>query len=185
MPCPNAALLPVNNGFRVEHLLLINIARTVIVPHYEGKQKLRWNVSAKQACGCTMGSNAIGNIKMRLERSVLQPSYEMRVDQEALQLRQPARIVSVRPGLGGLDARSCEIRSISANQAWIALLTTIGLPNHYYLEIDGLLSRIGCAERHRRPDRVCVMFLTPLRSYQLERLAAIAQPAHTGTWLLQ
>jgi hypothetical protein len=129
-------------------------------------------------------SQQIGPL-MRLDRPALQPSHEPAFEGMATKIRHPAQLISVRPGLVGLSTRSCEIRSLTADQAWIAVLTTIGLPMHYYVEIEGIHRRIGCAELHRRPDRVCVRFLSSLSSRDLATIAAASRAAKESGSVLQ
>jgi hypothetical protein len=48
------------------------------------------------------------------------------------------------------------------------MVTTLGLPSHYYLEIEGIERRLGCAEWYRRPGGVCVRFLSALREWEIK-----------------
>ena len=85
-------------------------------------------------------------------------------------VRRPARLMAVSPGLVGITTRSCEVIDISRGGASLTVSTTIGLPTHYYLQIIGLSSRIGCAEIHRRHGRVAVKFIMPLSEQILHRV---------------
>ena len=73
-----------------------------------------------------------------------------------------ARIMSVNPALAGMSIRSCQLVDISKIGATISLMTTIGLPDHYYLNIIGTANRIGCAEIYRNGSRVGVKFIKPI-----------------------
>ena len=73
-----------------------------------------------------------------------------------------ARIMSVNPALAGMSIRSCQLVDISKIGATISLMTTIGLPDHYYLNIIGTSNRIGCAEIYRNGSRVGVKFIKPI-----------------------
>lgn len=106
---------------------------------------------------------------MRLEKSTQQVALSYGVRQQTA-VRLPARLLCIRPGLAGLHGRSCEIRSLSSREAWITMLTTLGLLSHYYLEIQGIERRLGCAEWYRRPDGVCVRFLSPLHEWEIEQI---------------
>lgn len=104
---------------------------------------------------------------MRLERSTGEIKVSHGAREEPLALRTPARLFCVRPGLAGFHSRSCEIRSLSSREASISLLTTLGLPLHYYIEIEGFGRRLGCAEWYRRPGKVSVRFLSPLYPWEI------------------
>lgn len=81
---------------------------------------------------------------------------------ERFYIRRPARLIAVRPCLTGMSIRSCEVLDISRGGAGFSLATTTGLPSHYYLNILGVTSRIGCAEVYRNGERVGVKFIAPL-----------------------
>jgi hypothetical protein len=68
----------------------------------------------------------------------------------------------VRPCLTGVSIRSAEIIDISQGGATFVVGTTVGLPQHYYLNILGLAYRIGCAEKNRNDNRVTVRFINLL-----------------------
>lgn len=112
---------------------------------------------------------------MRLERSTGGIKVSHGARKELIALRTPARLVCVRPGLSGFHSRSCEIRGLSTREASISLLTTLGLPLHYYIEIDGFGRRLGCAEWYRRPGEVGVRFLSPLYPWEIAWI--------NGSWL--
>ena len=78
---------------------------------------------------------------------------------ERFVVSRPARILSVNPALSGVSIRSCHLLDISRVGATISLVTTIGLPDHYYLNIMGTAERIGCAEIYRNGSRVGVKFI--------------------------
>jgi hypothetical protein len=70
-----------------------------------------------------------------------------------------AQLISIEPSLRGLSIRSCTVMDISIGGASIFLTTTMGLPDHYYLVLAGLATRIGCAEAYRNGNRVGVKFI--------------------------
>lgn len=74
-------------------------------------------------------------------------------------VNRAARILSVNPALAGISIRSCHILDISRVGATINLVTTIGLPDHYYLNIIGTSNRIGSAEIYRNGSRIGVKFI--------------------------
>lgn len=78
---------------------------------------------------------------------------------ERFAVNRAGRILSVNPALSGVSIRSCQLADISRFGATINLVTTIGLPDHYYLNIVGTAYRIGCAEVHRLGNRVGVKFI--------------------------
>ncbi|TCR93110.1 hypothetical protein EV561_101556 [Rhizobium sp. BK376] len=81
---------------------------------------------------------------------------------ERFYVQRPARLVAVRPCLTGVSIRSAEIIDISQGGATFVVGTTVGLSQHYYLNILGLAYRIGCAEKHRSDNRVTVRFINLL-----------------------
>lgn len=72
---------------------------------------------------------------------------------------RPARVLSVNPALAGISIRSCHLLDISRVGATISLVTTIGLGDHYYLNVMGTANRIGCAEIYRNGGRLGVKFI--------------------------
>jgi hypothetical protein len=78
---------------------------------------------------------------------------------ERFLVNRSARLMAVGVGLSGLTTRACQLVDISKGGAAITLMTTIGLPDHYYLNIVGMSERIGCAEVYRRDNRVGVKFI--------------------------
>lgn len=89
---------------------------------------------------------------------------------ERFNVRRPARLIVVKPGLSGITIRSCQVMDISQGGAGIEVSTTIGLAQHYYLQIFGLVDRIGCAEVYRNGSRVGVKFIMPLPEPVLRRI---------------
>lgn len=81
---------------------------------------------------------------------------------ERFVLNRAARLMAVNPALAGMSIRSCHLVDISKIGATINLMTTIGLPDHYYLNIVGTANRIGCAEIYRNGSRVGVKFIKPI-----------------------
>ncbi|MDB5555924.1 MAG: hypothetical protein JWL86_5908 [Rhizobium sp.] len=81
---------------------------------------------------------------------------------ERFALNRAARLMSVNPALAGMSIRSCHLVDISKIGATINMMTTIGLPDHYYLNIVGTSNRIGCAEIYRNGNRVGVKFIKPI-----------------------
>jgi hypothetical protein len=94
---------------------------------------------------------------------------------ERFVINRAARLMAVNPALAGMSIRSCHLVDISKIGATINLMTTIGLPDHYYLNmttiglpdhyylnIIGTANRIGCAEIYRNGSRVGVKFIKPI-----------------------
>ncbi|WP_429929838.1 PilZ domain-containing protein [Agrobacterium vitis] len=100
--------------------------------------------------------------------SVTSEMYERRWDR--YQVRRPARIMAVRSGLSGVTMRSATVLDISRGGAGIELDTGIGLGSHYYLEVLGIATRIGCAEAYRNGTRAGVKFLMPISEVLLQRI---------------
>ncbi len=78
---------------------------------------------------------------------------------ERFQLQKPARLISVEPRLSGLSIRSCQLIDICMGGASVEVTTTIGLPDHYYLNIVGMPERLGCGEIYRKGNRLGVKFI--------------------------
>lgn len=74
-------------------------------------------------------------------------------------VNRPARVLSVNPALAGISIRSCHLLDISRVGATITLVTTVGLPDHYYLNVMGTANRIGCAEIYRSGSRLGIKFI--------------------------
>lgn len=78
---------------------------------------------------------------------------------ERFAVNRPARILSINPSLSGISIRSCHLVDISKIGATISVMTTVGLSDHYYLNILGTANRIGCAEIYRNGGRTGVKFI--------------------------
>jgi hypothetical protein len=78
---------------------------------------------------------------------------------ERFVVSRPARVLSINPALAGISIRSCHLLDISRVGATLSLVTTIGLGDHYYLNVMGTANRIGCAEIYRNGSRVGVKFI--------------------------
>ncbi|MGV1758201.1 PilZ domain-containing protein [Rhizobium sp. P44RR-XXIV] len=89
---------------------------------------------------------------------------------ERFYVQRPARLVAVRPCLTGISMRSAEIVDISRGGASFVVATTVGLPNHYYLNILGLAYRIACAETSRNGNRIHVRFINLIEPETLRRV---------------
>ena len=85
-------------------------------------------------------------------------------------INKPALLISVNKGLHGVASRKCQVLDISIGGAAIQVITTIGLPDHYYLSFLGSDIRIGAAEVHRNGTRIGLEFIKPLDELTLERL---------------
>ncbi|THF52506.1 PilZ domain-containing protein [Allorhizobium terrae] len=101
-------------------------------------------------------------------RGVTSEMYERRWDR--FQVKRPARIMAVRSGLSGTVSRSATVLDISRGGAGIEIDGTMGLGSHYYLEILGLGTRIGCAEAFRKGNRAGVKFILPISETLLQRV---------------
>ncbi len=100
--------------------------------------------------------------------AVTSEMYERRWDR--FQVKRPARIMAVRPGLSGTMTRSATVLDISRGGAGLDIDTNIGLGTHYYLEILGFSTRIGCAEAFRNGRRAGVKFILPISENLLQRI---------------
>lgn len=74
----------------------------------------------------------------------------------------PGQVEIVLPRLAGLAKKHCRVVDISTEGAGLIFEETFGLPNHFYLTIDRLFEKLGCAEVNRINDRVGIRFLRPL-----------------------
>ena len=86
--------------------------------------------------------------------------YERR--HERFVVKRPASLLTISNGLGGISERRATLIDISIAGAGLDVSVIFGLPEHYYLRIDGLPNRIGCAEVHRSGNRVGVKFLATI-----------------------
>lgn len=89
---------------------------------------------------------------------------------ERFVVSRAARILSVNSALSGISIRSCHLIDISRVGATISLVTTIGLPDHYYLNVLGTSNRIGCAEIYRNGSRVGVKFIKEIEDELLHTI---------------
>jgi hypothetical protein len=100
--------------------------------------------------------------------AVTSEMYERRWDR--FQVKRPARVMAVRPGLSGTITRSATVLDISRGGAGLDIDTNLGIGTHYYLEILGLGTRIGCAEAFRNGRRAGVKFILPISEPLLQRI---------------
>lgn len=77
-------------------------------------------------------------------------------------VRHEARIITIGRGLSGLFERRARLTDISVAGAGLEVGHFIGLPSHYYLMIEGIPNRIGCAEIYRQGSNVGVKFLAQI-----------------------
>lgn len=89
---------------------------------------------------------------------------------ERFAVNRAARVLSVNPALAGISIRSCHLLDISRVGATISLVTTIGLPDHYYLNVMGTANRIGCAEIYRNGSRIGVKFIKEIEDELLHTI---------------
>ena len=89
---------------------------------------------------------------------------------ERFVVSRPARVLSVNPALTGVSIRSGHLVDISRVGATINLVTTIGLSDHYYLNVMGTANRIGCAEVYRNGSRVGVKFIKEIEDELLHSI---------------
>lgn len=89
---------------------------------------------------------------------------------EHYKVRQEARIMTIGRGLTGLYERRARIVDISIAGAGIEVSHFIGLPKHYYLMIEGMPNRIGCAEIYRDGSRVGVKFIAPIDEVLIHKM---------------
>lgn len=89
---------------------------------------------------------------------------------ERFRVSQAGTIIAVRPALGGVTTRICQMAEISRGSASFTVNTTIGLPQHYYLSIVGIKKRIGCAEIYRRDNYIQVHFIRPIEDALLHQI---------------
>lgn len=102
---------------------------------------------------------------------------EERAPPQVYRLRQPGRIIVLGAGLVRESSRACTIVELSQRSAWLTTLTTLGIPDHVLLSIDGFTANIGCAVAHCGDGRLAVNFLAPLHE---ARLADIVEAAFAG-----
>ncbi|MDG3575249.1 hypothetical protein P7F60_02520 [Rhizobium sp. YJ-22] len=102
---------------------------------------------------------------------------EERTPPQVYRLRQPGRIIVLGAGLVRASSRACTIVELSQRSAWLTTLTTLGIPDHVLLSIDGFAANIGCAVAHCGDGRLAVNFLAPLHE---ARLADIVEAAFAG-----
>ncbi|MBL0371120.1 PilZ domain-containing protein [Rhizobium sp. KVB221] len=74
-------------------------------------------------------------------------------------INKPGSLMAIGAGLSGMTSRSCRVIDISKGGACVQVTTTIGLPDHYYLNFLGIPDRIGCAEVYRNGERIGVKFI--------------------------
>jgi len=89
---------------------------------------------------------------------------------ERFTVNKPALLVSVNQGLHGVASRKCQVVDISLGGAGVQVITTIGLPDHYYLCVLGLEERIGVAEAYRAGTRIGLRFIKEIDEYFLNRI---------------
>jgi hypothetical protein len=99
----------------------------------------------------------------------IQPGLEAR-RWERFIINKPGSLLAINPGLSGMTARSCQVVDISRGGACVQINTTIGLPDHYYLNFLGAEERIGCAEVYRSGLRVGVRFIKTLPEVLLSEI---------------
>ena len=68
----------------------------------------------------------------------------------------------VLPRLSGIARKSCRVVDISTEGAGLVFPELLGLPQHFYLSINGFFDKLGCAEVNRVDTRVGVRFLRSL-----------------------
>lgn len=85
-------------------------------------------------------------------------------------LNKPATLVSVNNGLHGVSSRNCQVTDISIGGAGIQVITTIGLPDHYYLCFLGMEERLGVAEAYRNGTKIGLRFIKLLDEQFLNRI---------------
>jgi hypothetical protein len=97
---------------------------------------------------------------------------------ERYHVQKSARLIAIEPGLSGLSFRTCRLIDISRGGASVRIDTAIGLPDHYYLNIDGIPDRIGCAEVYREANRIGVKFIRILDPDLLHRILQVDRIGH-------
>ena len=85
-------------------------------------------------------------------------------------INKPGSLMAINPCLAGMTSRTCHVIDISRGGAGIQVGTTIGLPDHYYLNFIGASEKIGCAEVYRSETRVGVKFIKPLPEWLLSQI---------------
>jgi len=81
---------------------------------------------------------------------------------EQYKVKRNARIITIGKGLTGLYERQAKLVEISISGAGLEMSHCIGLPQHYYLLIEGFPNRIGCAETYRKDRKVGVKFIAQI-----------------------
>jgi hypothetical protein len=89
---------------------------------------------------------------------------------ERFQCRRDVRILTIGNGLSGMSQRRATMIDISIGGAGLEVATITGLPEHYYLTIEGFPNRIGCAEAFRDRNRIGVKFIAPIDEELIHRI---------------
>ena len=89
---------------------------------------------------------------------------------ERFQVRKETQLISVGSSLSGLTGRRATLLDISIGGAGLEVAFINGLPDHYYLKIEGFPNRIGCAEVFRNGNRIGVKFIAPIDEYFLHKV---------------
>lgn len=89
---------------------------------------------------------------------------------ERFTINKPALLVSINQGLHGIASRKCQVVDISLGGAGVQVITTIGLPDHYYLCLVGMEERIGVAEAYRAGTRIGLRFIKEIDQHFLNRI---------------
>jgi hypothetical protein len=99
----------------------------------------------------------------------VQPGLEARRWERYI-INKPGSLLAINPGLSGMTSRTCQVVDISRGGACVQVNTTIGLPDHYYLNFLGAEDRIGCAEVYRSGMRVGVRFIKPIAEHMISEI---------------
>lgn len=112
-------------------------------------------------------------VVQQLEDNELNSQKNAGTDQrrwERFSLNRPGTLMTIKRGLHGTSSRTCQVLDVSVGGANVEVITTIGLPDHYYLCFIGMEERLGVAEVHRTGTRIGLRFIKLLDEQLLNRI---------------
>ncbi|WP_246300882.1 PilZ domain-containing protein [Mycoplana rhizolycopersici] len=89
---------------------------------------------------------------------------------ERFRVNRQGMVLSVGLDLAAPKVRTCQLIDISLGGASFSVNTTIGLGEHYYLTVVGVLAKMGCAEVYRNDHRIGVQFIKEIDEELLHQI---------------
>ena len=89
---------------------------------------------------------------------------------ERFRVNRQGMVLSVGLDLAAPKVRTCQLIDISLGDASFSVNTTIGLGEHYYLTVVGVLAKMGCAEVYRNDHRIGVQFIKEIDEELLHQI---------------